>query len=60
MTITYENNKHKKIITRFTICKPYADLDPDDEESEFARQIFFKIFVKGYSEFWDCLEPKVL
>ncbi|XP_043483230.1 uncharacterized protein LOC122511807 [Leptopilina heterotoma] len=57
MTITYENNKHKKTETAFTLCKPiYKRIDPKTAESAFARDLFFKIFIKKYLS-WECIDP---
>lgn len=58
----YQDNKYETVDAMFNLCKPqpqYVTADAGNAKSVLAREIFYTVFIKSYSEFWECIEPKV-
>ncbi|XP_043483291.1 uncharacterized protein LOC122511841 [Leptopilina heterotoma] len=63
MIIKYQDDKYDKVDATFNLCEPqkqYKNVDAGNSKSELAREIFKTVFIRSYSEFWECIEPKTV
>ncbi|XP_043483408.1 uncharacterized protein LOC122511905 [Leptopilina heterotoma] len=63
MIMKYEDDKFEAVDVLFNICKPegrHDNVDAKNAKSALAREIFKTVFIRSYSKFWECIEPKTV